>query len=369
MRRLLTGKVGFWVSHLLTCALVTMVLATAPTQAAPITPGNLVIYRVGDGSAALGTTAAKVFLDEYTTTGSLVQSIAISSSGADALTAVGNATTEGIISCSQDGSKLVFTGYRKNAGGTSPSSDAPGTTNRVIGTVGLDGIVNTSIGLVDPTSTIRSAVTVDGSAYYISAAGNYVRYVANPGPASTSVQIDARNSRQVLLFNNELFASNGSTALTAKIQSYGTLPTGTTTPTPLINLATGDAVNGFVVLDLNPGIPGIDTIYGMSTVESRLRKWYFDGTAWQQAGFISGTAAQNLVSTVSGGNVTLYLTSPTALTTLTDTSGFGGTLSGTLTTLASAGTNTAFRGIGIIPEPATLTLLALGAVATLRRRK
>jgi hypothetical protein len=353
----------------LAAAIVLLVsMGVTSTYGGAITPGNLVIYRVGDGSAALGTTATKVFLDEYTTAGVPVQSIAVSSSGSSALTAVGNASTEGIISLSQDGSALVFTGYRKDAGGASPSSDTPATTNRVIGTVGLGGVVDTSIGLTDPTGTIRSATTVNGSAYYISASGNYVRYVASPGPSSTSTQIDARNSRQVNLLNNELFASNGSTAIAAKVQTYGILPTGATAPTPLVTLATTDAVNGFVVLDLSPSVPGADTIYALSTVASQLLKWSYNGTSWSQTGSIA-SAAQNLTSVVSGSNVTLYLTSPSTLATITDASGQGGTLSGTLTTLASAGTNTAFRGIGIVPEPASLALLSLGALAVVRRRK
>src|SRR5262245_30809663 len=91
--------------------------------AATITPGNLVIYRVGDGGAVLGSTATAVFLDEYTTAGTLVQSIPLPSTGGSAMTAVGTATTEGIISRSQDGSTLLFTGYRKDSGGTSPASD------------------------------------------------------------------------------------------------------------------------------------------------------------------------------------------------------------------------------------------------------
>src|SRR5436190_14750865 len=41
------------------------------------TAGNLVVYRVGDGSASLNANAAAVFLDEYTASGALVQSIAM----------------------------------------------------------------------------------------------------------------------------------------------------------------------------------------------------------------------------------------------------------------------------------------------------
>ncbi|PYJ00172.1 MAG: hypothetical protein DME25_21345, partial [Verrucomicrobia bacterium] len=61
--------------------------AVSDLRGAALTPGDLVIYRVGDGTAALGTTAASVFLDEYTTGGTFVQSIPAG------FTAVGNAST------------------------------------------------------------------------------------------------------------------------------------------------------------------------------------------------------------------------------------------------------------------------------------
>src|ERR1043166_9690103 len=44
---------------------------------APFTSGNLVVYRVGDGSAPLSANAAAVFVDEYTPAGVLVQSITL----------------------------------------------------------------------------------------------------------------------------------------------------------------------------------------------------------------------------------------------------------------------------------------------------
>src|SRR5947207_15983523 len=64
-------------------------------------PGDLVIYRVGTGAAALTSASTPVFLDEYTTSGSLVQSIALpTSSGSGStpnpLTSSGTATSEGL---------------------------------------------------------------------------------------------------------------------------------------------------------------------------------------------------------------------------------------------------------------------------------
>ena len=342
-----------------------------PALAAAIIPGDLIIFRAGDGTAALTTTAVPAFLDEYSPNAVLVQSIPLPSSGASALTATGNAATEGIISRSQDGSTLIFGGYRKDAGGANPSGDTPATTNRVIATVGLNGVVNTSIALTDATGMMRSAASVDGiSSFYVSTS-TAVRYVGSPGPAATSTSIDPRNSRQVNLSANTLFASNGSTSITTKVQSYGTLPTGTTSAAPIVTLATSDAVNGFSLFDLSPTIPGADTLYALSTVENMLRKYVFDGSAWNLFGSISGASAANLTGATNGTDVNLYLTSPTGLFAFTDSSGYAGTLSGSLgPAIATANVNTAFRGIGLIPvpEPSAMVLSALGLALFSQRR-
>jgi hypothetical protein len=339
----------------------------ASAHAAAITPGNLVIYRVDGGGSALGANATAVFLDEYTTTGTLVQSIPLATTGTGALTATGNSSTEGIISPSQDGTKLVFTGYRVNVGTASPTNTA---IPKVIGTVDLAGVPDLSTAFTDGgTNAVRSATTVNGSNYYVATAGA-VRYVATPSGAATSTVIDARNSRQVNLFGNVLWASNGSTAITGKVQTYGTLPTSTTTATPVVSLLTTDAVNGFVALDLDAGVAGVDTLYVLSTVETLLRKYTFNGTSWTATGSVASTAA-DLTAVANGTNVDLYLTTGAALQSLTDASGFGGTLTATPTSIATAGANTAFRGIGVlVPEPSSLALFGGAAlILTARRRQ
>src|SRR2546428_495896 len=77
----------------------------AAAVALPFTPGNLVVYRVGNGSTSLTAAAAPVFIDEYTVAGILVQSIAmptVTSGAQRALTASGNITSEGYLSRSAD---------------------------------------------------------------------------------------------------------------------------------------------------------------------------------------------------------------------------------------------------------------------------
>ena len=339
--------------------------------AAPITPGNLVIYRVGDGAAALTTAGAAVFLDEYTTAGALVQTITVPTTGATQMVAVGNASTEGIISRSQDGSKLLFMGYRNTTGTTPGGSTVP----RVIGTLDVAGSLDTSIAVTDMTSAVpRSATSVDGSAYWVGTSTG-VRYIPTPTATSTSVLIDSRNSRQVNLFDNVLYATNGSTGTAAKVQSYGTLPTISTVPTPLVTTVSSDAMNGFALLDLDAGIPGPDTMYTLSTLSSQLLKYSYNGASWITSGSIASSSV-DLVATNVGGAVTLYLTSGSNLRVLTDTSGYNGTITGSFTLLATPATNTAFRGVGLfaVPEPASMTLVGTAMAAAgfgirrLRRR-
>lgn len=81
---------------------------------APFTAGNLVIYRVGDGSTPLVNTGSVVVLDEYTPSGTRVQSIVLptTASGSNKpLVASGTANSEGLLTRSADGRYLLLTGY------------------------------------------------------------------------------------------------------------------------------------------------------------------------------------------------------------------------------------------------------------------
>src|ERR1700712_5495087 len=93
--------------------LVALSTAGTASAATAFTPDDLVVYRVGDGSTALSSAAAPVFLDEHTPAGSLVQSVPLptAASGANRpLPAAGSSSSEGLLTLSADGRYLVAPG-------------------------------------------------------------------------------------------------------------------------------------------------------------------------------------------------------------------------------------------------------------------
>ncbi len=348
-----------------------MLAAVPMVEAAAVSAGNLVIYRVGTGAAALNSTATAVFLDEYTPTGAFVQSIPVPTTGATAMTAVGNATTEGTMSVSGDGSRLVFTGYRKDAGGTSPSSDTALVSNRVVGMLGLDGSVDTSTAITDAGGSLRSATAASSTSPIYIGASTGLRYVAAQGAGTTSTLIDSRNSRQVMQSGGVLFAGNGTTIL-PKVQSYGAGPTAATVATPVITLASTDVINSFWFADLSATVAGDDTMYAVNQFTGSILKYTSDGSAWTASGSFTASTAANVTGIVGDSGVDLYVTNASTLFKFSDTTGYGGVMAGAATSIATLSVaNTAFRGLAAfpVPEPTVAVLGLMASLVGLRRRR
>jgi len=153
-------------------AVIVPVMTSSEAHAARFTGGDLVVYRVGSGSAALTNAAAPVFLDEYSAAGAKLQSVALpttASEGNSPLTASGQSRSEGLIDRSADGRFIALTGYGATVGttggnGASLTTTAPGSVPRVVGLVDANGTVDTTTRL-DGAGTpkiIRSGTTVNG---------------------------------------------------------------------------------------------------------------------------------------------------------------------------------------------------------------
>ncbi len=335
-------------------------LRVVPTaHAAAFTAGNLVVYRVGTGSGTLGTSAAAVFLDEYTPSGTLVQTIAMPTavSGSNRrLTAAGSSTSEGFLTRSADGQYIVLAGYDADVGTATVASTTSATVNRVIGRVDASGTVNTSTALTDAISAgnARSAASTNGTDLWISgtSSGGGIRYATLGATTSTQISTTPTNLRQVNIFGGQLYVSSMSGTTRMATVGSGTPTTGSQTITNLTGL---DSTNvngpyGFFFADLNGGVAGNDTLYIADESSNIIRKFSLVSGTWTANGSVSATAVRGLTGAVNGGSVTLYVTSNgTTLSSLTDASGYNATITGSLTTLATAGSNTAFRGVALAP--------------------
>ncbi|HEV8631662.1 MAG TPA: ExeM/NucH family extracellular endonuclease, partial [Thermoanaerobaculia bacterium] len=346
--------------------LLSMVLAAggfaSSATAAPFTAGNLVVYRVGDGAVALTSNGTAVFLDEYTTAGVLVQSIAVPTTTVGLqrrLVASGTATTEGFLTRSTDGQSVVFSGYDAATGTASITTSTSATVPRVIGRVVDNGTIDTTTALTDAISggNPRSAASTNGTDLWLSgtSSGGGVRYATLGATTSTSLATTPTNLRVLGIFGGQLYTSSQSGAFRLATVGSGT-PTAsgqTITNLPGFPTATGSP-QAYFFADLDVGVAGVDTVY-VADDGGTIQKYSLVSGSWTANGTIALTTARGITGTVSGSTVTLYVTARTTVRTLTDTSGYNATITGTVTTLATAATNTAIQGVAFVPQAAGAT--------------
>ena len=330
---------------------------------AAFTPGNIVVYRVGTGAAALNATATAVFLDEYTPAGVFVQSIPLptaDSGGNQMLTASGSATSEGLLTLSTDGRYLILTGYDAAVGTAAIAGTASSANARVIGRVGADRLIDTSTALVTngfSGGNIRGAASTDGQTFWATGSNTGVVTATLGATSGTVVSSTATNLRAVEIFDGQLYVSANTGTLRLGTVGSGTPTTGGQTITNLSGFpTTALSPYQFYFADLTAAVPGVDTLYvtddRAAASGGGITKYSLVGANWVS----NGTAANSLrglTGDTSGTTVSLYATTTAAansIVSLIDTGGYNAAFSTTTyTTLVTTATNTAFRGIAFVP--------------------
>ncbi len=351
--------------------------ATATNTATPTptpTAVNVVVCRVGDGAAALTGSATAIFLDEYTSGGSFVQSIAMptSVSGANQiLTGSGVATNECALTRSSDNNYLLVTGYNAPLGTATVATSNSTTFPRVIGRVDQAGVIDTSTTTTSFNSGgIRSATSDDGNNLWAIGSNTGVVYNTLGGSgAGTLVSTTATNWRMINNFGGQLYVVSGAGTIRAGSVGTGLPTTAGQTIAALPNMPTATATyNGFFFADLDAGVTGVDTLYITSDASAALPatatsggilkfslvggNWTYNGTFPAVTGppAIPQTSFYGLAGSVSGNTVTLYATrAGFQLVTVTDATGYNAAPLANAVQLTTNAANTAFRGVALAP--------------------
>lgn len=342
--------------------------ATALVAQAPFTLGNLVVVRVGDGVAALSSAATAVFLDEYTPTGTLVQSIpmpTVASGANQPFTNAGSATSEGFLNLSGNGFFLTLAGYAAAPGTPAIVATPSATTPRVIARVDLSGSIDTTTAVTDAYSAgnIRAAVATDGFSFWTSGTATGtggIRRVPYGSTTSTGLNAGApTNCRVVGIYHGQLYttsasgnflglASVGSGISSVPGQSIAMLPgmpAASVTPTPsAYDYWFQDPSTVFVADDRTVVTGG------------GIQKWTLSGGTWTLQYTLAGTVGcRGISGRRVAGVTTLYATTGANLVSVVD-AGAGSVVNA----IATAATNTGLRGIRFLAKPTTLVRLPGG---------
>ena len=341
-----------------------LAMERGPAHAAAFTAGNVVVYRVGTGTGSLLTAATPVFLDEFAPGGALVQSIALPVAVAGAqrrFTASGTATSEGSLQRSADRQHLTFTGYDADAGTTGVATSTVASVPRVVGFADRNAVIDTTTAVTAfSANNIRSAVSDDGTGAWVCGGTSGVVYVGRGGSGTfTTVSSSSNNNRSIDIADGQLFFSSGSGTFRLAQVGTGSPKTSGHTSLPVSGgpVSTASPYQ-FTLLDLDAAVPGADTLYAADDTAGTggIQKYCLNSGTWEARGNVAGggevTGIRGLTAAAQGGTVTLYATTSIRLVSLTDSSGYNGTLAGSFAVLASAAANTGFRGIDFAPVAA-----------------
>ena len=358
--------------------------ALAVSANAQFTYGNLAVLRAGDGVQTLANTGNSVFIDQFTTGGSYVNSVTIPNSGASALVIGGNSSSEGALVRSSDGLRLTFMGYNLTVGipyGSAIANTTGATVARGVGQVNAAGAYNlafteTTLFVGNGGATAgnpRSVVNDGGNNYWGVGSGNAAstRGLGYLGTASGLASItNGQSPRVVDIVGGNLTYSSQTASAEGIYQVTGT-PTSGLQYVPLF-LPTGASSSPYDFA-FNAGMSLAYVADDRTAAGGGIQRWDWNGSSWTLTYTLStgtGTGGRGLAVDFSGVNPILYATttetSANRLITITDT-GAGSIFS----TLSTAGANQVYRGLefapGVVPEPSTAALLGVGLLVVWNR--
>jgi hypothetical protein len=274
------------------------------------TTGNLVVLRVGDGSASLTNASTALFLEEITPNGSMVQTFPVPVSGSNVLTNSGSATSEGQITRSPDGYYITLAGYNAAAGTSSIVGTTSGSVNRKLLKVdhsfGLTPVLSAT---AYNANNIRSGVC-SGDDYWAAgtsgtSGANGIQYFGMGTGGQVSATIT--NTRVVNIFNGQLYFSTGSSPV--GIYSVGSgLPVTSGQTSTLVIAGTGSNPSPYA-FSFNPSSTVCYVADDRTSANGGgVQKFVYSGGSWSLAYtlLVGTTGARGLTVDWSGTHPVIY---------------------------------------------------------------
>jgi hypothetical protein len=340
-----------------------------PLLAQSFTPGNIVVVRTGDGTNPMnGTTRPVSLLEINPISGAVVTTTNLPSAAATNLTLQGTSVFgDGFLSLGSDNVYLSLMGHNVVAG-----SNGALTTSYTIARVDLDRNVNVST----TTTTSAPGLVPNGSAaLYPNSIYGAFGSPSGPGLGTTTAGSNATlttlsNTNSFInpqVVNNQLYAIQGLNTIVRTNPALPTSSAGLTFSTLTSTVNSSAFATGFLLLDRDAGVAGLDTLYIVS--DQGMDKFSFNGTTWTSRGTIAGSFF-GIAGVVNGANANIFLTTGdgslvnNSLQSFVDTTAFNANITGTPTNLgSSAGADFNFGGLAFtptaVPEPATWAMIGL----------
>jgi hypothetical protein len=252
------------------------------------------------------------------------------------------------------------------------STSLPTSVNRVVAFVNANGTVSTSLCLSNNFSVTPYSAITDGANVWMGVSSGGLRHVAlNDTATVTTISSSPPSPRFLSIFNNQLYTSAANTS-SVRIGAVGNgLPVTagqSTVSLPGIPLGVGTP-HSFVQFDTdNDGT--VDLLY-MADETRGLMKYAFNGTVWVARDSVAITGlGSNLLTGLTGkavaGRYTLYGSTSSSLLRIVDTALQAAPFAGTITAIATAGTNTTFKGVSFTPGTSVLSMRTLSTVGNIR---
>ncbi|AMS27712.1 hypothetical protein AEM51_12490 [Bacteroidetes bacterium UKL13-3] len=317
---------------------------------AQFTANNIAVLRVGDSTSTLANTGNTLAIDQFTSTGTYVNSIILPKTGTNAVALSGTATTEGTLTLSTNRNIISFIAYKlapPNA--TNITSVASSTINKVVVSLNAAGsptfpvLTTSSFSATSPRSVIS-----DGTGFWAAGGNTGVTYSAGVNNIDTVISSNVTNIRVLNVFGGQLYFSTGSGTIGIHRVGNGTPSSSGNTSVPYIPTGPGSSPYGFAINNDSTICYIADD---RSTGLGGIQKWTRSGTTWTLA-YTLGTGVTNIGAR---GLVVNWSSKPTLFATTAETNAnrlirlVDSNSTAIAVTIATAPALTVFRGVTMTP--------------------